>query len=220
MKSITPVLIFLFLPFLLQAQSKVQDPEAEPWLNKVSNLFSSTNTLMLTFGYTREDLQSKEEVNGEGTVYLKNDKYRAEFDGFIIYFDGVSQYSQNTDAEEVYISKPDPENQDLLFSDPVRLLKNYKENFKYRLMGETTFSNKKAMEIQLYPVDISGPYALIKLFMAYDSSTPLGIQVRQKEGILYTMRPVKVEKDMNKPDSFFRFNPEEYKDFDVIELAD
>jgi len=220
MKHLIFLLALTLFTLGLSAQVQVQDPDAEPWLDKASQLFAAEQAMKIDFSYSREDLQTKEKVEGEGTLYMKKEKYRVEMDAYIIYFDGEKQYSQNTDAEEVYISKPDPDNMDNLFSDPVRLLKNYKTNFKYRIIGETRFNNRQVMEIQLYPIDISGPYALIKLYMNYNNDEPAGIFIRHKDGITYTMIPGEISRNLDKTDQFFRFNPEEYKGFDVISLID
>jgi len=218
MKNQFSILLLLLLSATIFAQKEVQDPEAEPWLNQVSTLFSGEKTLRMDFSYKREDQKSGEKINGDGTLYMNNQKYRVEVDDFIIYFDGEKQYSQNTEAEEVYVSIPDPEDTDNLFSDPVRLLKNYKENFKYRVIGETDFNNKKAEEIQLYPIDINGPYALVKLFMNPDNKQLTGIVIRHKEGIIYSMLPGEIKRNLDKPEEFFRFNPADYPGFDLIDL--
>ncbi|MFZ5939858.1 MAG: LolA family protein [Bacteroidota bacterium] len=205
---------------LTQAQIKAQDPEAEPWLDRVAQMFTTDKTLVMEFAYKREDQQTQEQVTGNGTLFLKREMYRVDLDNFVLYFDGKYQYSQNNDAEEVYVSQPDPEDKEMLFSDPVRLLRNYRENFKYYVAGESTFEGKKALEIQLNPVDISGPYAMVKIFMDRSTNNLSGIQIRHKEGILYTMVPGTIKKDQDKPDTWFRFNPQEFKGYELIELVD
>ena len=194
-----------------------QDPEAEQYLNKIAKDLDPGYTIQLDFYYMRDDLQDKSIIEGEGILYLLGDKYKLEMEDFIIYFDGEKQFSLNLDVEEVYISIPDPDDQEFMFSDPIRLLRNYKEEFKYVLMGKSDIQGISAMEIQLNPLELGGPYSLLKLFVA-PSKELKAIQVRQKTGILYSMI-IKTFKKIDQPvDSFFQFSTTDYPNVDVIDL--
>jgi len=213
----------LFIVTLLSLVSLVfgqKDPAAELYLNKISEDLAPGNAIHINFDYIREDLQEDTKVEGEGMLVLLGDKYRMELDDFVICFDGEKQYSLNNEIEEVYISTPDPENKEFMFSDPIRLLRNYKKEFKYRLIGESSIEDEKATEVQLNPEELGSPYALLKLYFSIDSDNLKAITVRQKDGILYTM----IVSEMNKEDdpgiSYFKFNAEEYPNVDVIELLD
>lgn len=196
-----------------------QDPEAEPYLNKIAKDLDPGSSLELRFDYIREDLQTKTTVEGEGSIFLSGDRYKIVMEGFIIFFDGEKQFSLNLENEEVYVSIPDPEDKEFMFADPIRLLRTYKEEFKYRVVGEASFQGISSTEIQLYPLELGGPYALLKLFIVPGNNTLKAIQVRHKEGILYSM----ILTAFNHIDplnlSFFQFSETEYPNVDVIELV-
>ncbi len=209
--------IIFFLSFCALSWGQ-QDPLAEPYLDKIARDLDPGHSLQLDFDYIREDLKEKSTVEGEGTLFLQGDKYKLAMEGFIIYFDGEKQYSLNLEIEEVYVSIPDPDDQEFMFSDPISLLRTYKEEFKYRVIGEASFQGINATEVQLYPLELGGPYALLKLFIS-PANELKAIQVRHKAGILYSMI-VKTFNKMEKPeDSFFQFNEKDYPNVDVIELV-
>ena len=208
----------LLLPVtLLFGQS---DETAAPYLDKIARDLDPGHALSIEFDYIREDQQSESSIEGEGTLVLMGEKYKIDLGEAVVWFDGEKQYSLQTEIEEVYISKPDPENKEFMFSDPIRLLRNYNEEFKYRLIGETSFRGKTFEEIQLYPKELGGPYALIKLFFSLDKSTLQAIVIRHKQGIIYTMIVASLER-MNDPGTpFFKFSQTDFPNVDVIELMD
>lgn len=197
-----------------------KDDAAEPYLDKISKDLDPGHALSIEFDYIRDDQQDGSSMEGEGTLVLMGEKYKIDLDDAIIWFDGEKQYSLQTEIEEVYISVPDRENNEFMFSDPIRLLRNYKEEFKYRFIGATKFRDKAAEEIQLYPEELGGPYALIKLYFSPARSELRAIVIRHKQGILYTMIVTTMERKDDPGSDFFRFSKAEYPDVDVIELLD
>jgi hypothetical protein len=208
----------LLLPVtLLSGQS---DEAAAPYLDKIARDLDPGHALSIEFGYIREDQQAESSIEGEGTLVLMGEKYKINLDEAIVWFDGEKQYSLQTEIEEVYISKPDPENKEFMFSDPIRLLRNYNEEFKYRFIGENSFQGKTVEEIQLYPKELGGPYALIKLYFSLDKSTLQAIVIRHKQGIIYTMIVTSLERMDNPGAPFFKFSQTDFPNVDVIELID
>ena len=212
----TIIFTVLLLPIVaLQAQ---KDDAARPYLEKISGDLDPGHAITISFDYIREDQQGGSTIEGEGTLVLMGEKYKTELENAIIWYDGEKQYALQTEIEEVYISVPVPGDKEFMFSDPVRLLRNYEEKFKYRYMGENSIRNIRAEEIQLYPEELGGPYALIKLFFSLEKSELKAIVIRHKEGILYTMIITNFERMDNPGDEFFRFNGKDYPNVDVIEL--
>lgn len=191
---------------------------AEIYLDHVAKELAPGHALKIEFGYIREDLQSEGAIEGSGTLVLMGEKYKIDLDEAVIWFDGEKQYSLNMDIEEVYVSVPDPENSEFMFSDPIRLLQNYKEKFKYRVMGEGDMDGTPVTEIQLYPEELGGPYALIKIYIATGTFDLQSIVIRHKEGIIYTMKVVEMERLDDPGEAFFRFSSKAYPNVDVIDL--
>ena len=211
--------IFLSFIILLPANAQ-QDPAAEPYLQKVALQFSKEKCYEISMDYIRADEIRDKTIEGEASIQMKGDMYRILMDEYIIYYDGEKQYSLNNADEEVYVSIPDPDNKELLYTAPINILRSYKEDFKYQYKGIRSFMGKEYHEVQLYPKELGGPYALLRLFMDTRNKKLAAMQLRHKEGILYTMMISKVTEDLDLKDEDFRFNPENFPNVDVIEIVE
>jgi outer membrane lipoprotein-sorting protein len=212
--------IFTLSVLAINSLKGQQDPEAEPFLQKLATQFSKDECYEIEMEYTRLDQARDQVVEGEGTIQMKGDMYKIYMDEFIIYFDGEKQYSQNIDNEEVYVSIPDPDNRELLYTAPINILRSYKQDFKYQFMGIRNFMGKDRYEVQLYPKEPGGPYALLRLFMDTGTRDLVAMQLRHKEGLLYTMMITDIQKGLDLTDDDFRFDPSEYPDTDIIEIVE
>jgi outer membrane lipoprotein-sorting protein len=141
-------------------------------------------------------------------------------DEFIVYFDGEKLYSQNTEAEEVYVSTPDPDKPSYLQAVPIQVIKSYQKDFKYKFMGYHPFNGTQCVEVQLYPKDLTGPYSMLKVFVNPHTLKLEGVVLKHKEGIQYTMILSKVEGNQQVEDKTFAFDPESYPNTEMIELLE
>lgn len=216
-RNIMPVILLLMQGLYLYAQ---RDQRAEPYLQAVSDQFSMNEGYVIQMDYIREDIMRETRAEGAGTIWMKGLKYRITVDEYIVYFDGTTLYSQNTEMEEVYVSVPDPDEPGYLQAVPIRIIKSYQQDFRYQYMGMQPFINTQLIEIQLYPEDLTGPYSMLKLFIHPVTLKLEGIQLRHKEGIHYTMVLTKITGNQQLEDSMFAFNPDEYPGTEVIELIE
>ena len=210
------------LPVLLVAANGVlaqQDPRADRYLQAVSEQFDMNEGYRIVVDYIREDIMRETSAEGEGVIWMKGYKYKMEVNEYIVYFDGEKQYSQNTDAGEVYVSTPDPDQPGYLQAVPIRILKSYRE-FKYQFIGSSTFMGRERIEVQLYPQDLTGPYSMLKLYIQPETLKLKGMQLKHKEGIEYTMILREVEENLALDDTLFSFDPNAYPDTEVIELIE
>jgi outer membrane lipoprotein-sorting protein len=213
--------IFLLPVLLVTANGMLaqQDPRADRYLQAVSEQFDMNEGYRIVVDYIREDIMRETSAEGEGVIWMKGFKYKMEVNEYIVYFDGEKQYSQNTDAGEVYVSTPDPDQPGYLQAVPIRILKSYRE-FKYQFIGSSTFMGRERIEIQLYPQDLTGPYSMLKLYIQPETLKLKGMQLKHKEGIEYTMILREVEENLALDDSLFSFDPNAYPDTEVIELIE
>jgi outer membrane lipoprotein-sorting protein len=207
----------LFAAFSLPGQ---QDPQADKYLQAVSDQFDMNTPYQIKMDYIREDLMQETYAEGSGVIWMKGLKYKIEVDEYIIYFDGEKLYSQNTENEEVYVSEPDPDQPGYLQAVPINVIKSYALDFKYRYMGNTQFRGKERVEVQLYPMDITGPYSLMKMFINPTTYKLEAIQLKHKEGILYTMILVEKKEDTALDEQIFTFDPSAFPNTEIIELIE
>jgi len=210
---------FVLLSFfsLIGAQ---QISKADRYLQGVSSQFDMKESYLIQMDYIREDIMRETFAEGEGTIWMKGLKYKIAVDEYIVYYDGNKLYSLNTEAEEVYMSVPDPGRPGYLQAVPIKIIKSYEQDFKYMYMGEKTFMGKARVEIQLYPNDLAGPYSMLKMFINPTTLKLEGIVLKHKEGIQYTMILSDIRGNQQLEDSTFIFNPSDYPNTEIIELLD
>lgn len=197
-----------------------QDSRAAKYLQTVSDQFDLNKGYVIEMDYIREDLMHETSVEGEGLIWMKGLKYKIIVDEYIVYYNGDKLYSQNTENEEVYVSAPDPDQPGYLQAVPIKIIKSYEQDFNYMYMGNTPILGKELIEIQLYPKERSGPYSLLKMFINPGSLKLEMIQLKHKEGILYTMIFAKIMGDQTIEESTFEFDPEAFPNTEIIELVE
>jgi outer membrane lipoprotein-sorting protein len=216
-KSLSLLFILLTSCTINYAQ---QDPKADRYLQGVSNQFDMNEGYRIQMDYIREDIMRETYAEGEGTIWMKGLKYKIVVDEYIVYYDGNKLYSQNTEAEEVYVSIPDPDRPSYLQAVPIKIIKSYEQDFKYKFIGNSMFKGKERVEVQLYPKDITGPYSMLKMFINPHTLSLEAIQLKHKEGIQYTMILKEIKGNQQLEDNTFVFNPEDYPNTEVIELIE
>ncbi len=219
MDHIRNLLLITFM-ILCRPGEAQQDPAAEPYLQGVSDQFDLNEGYLIQMDYKREDIMRGTWAEGEGTILMKGLKYKIVVDEYIVYYDGHRLYSQNTESEEVYVSVPDPDQPGYLQAVPIRIIKAYRQDFKYQLIGEKPFMGRDRVEVQLYPKDLTGPYSMLKLFINPVTLRLEAIQLKHKEGIEYTMILSEIKGNQQLDDSTFVFDPAEFPNTEVIELLD
>lgn len=197
-----------------------QDERVHPYMKAVSDQFKPDEGYEIQVDYIREDIMQESSNEGDATILMKGLKYKMVADEYIVYFDGVKLYSQNNDNEEVYVSTPDPEDPGYLQSVPIRAIKAYQQDFKYQYMGERNFRGKQRVEIQLYPLDLTGPYSMLKLYIQPTSMKLEAFVLKHKEGINYTMILTSIKGNQKLDDDMFSFDQQAYPDTEIIELLD
>ena len=208
------------LVFLAAAPLNGQDDRVHPYMQAVNDQFGMDEGFRMHMDYIREDIMRETSSEGEGIIWMKGIMYRIEVEEYVVYYDGEKLYSQNTDTEEVYVSTPDPGDPGYLQAVPVTVIRSYQNNFKYQYMGKRPFMGRERVEIQLYPLERSGPYSMLKLFLNPHTRHLEAFVLKHKEGINYTMVLSSVEGGQRLDDDFFRFDPAAYPETEVIELLE
>jgi outer membrane lipoprotein-sorting protein len=212
-------LLAMLAGFTLTAYAQ-QDSRAVKYLQAISDQFDMNKGYVINMDYIREDLMQETSAEGEGVIWMKGLKYKIKVDEYIVYFNGDKLYSQNTENEEVYVSEPDPDQPGYLQAVPIKIIKSYDQDFNYMFMGKTPILGKELLEVQLYPKELSGPYSMLKMFLNPDTQKLEIIQLKHKEGIVYTMILSRIREDQTLQDSTFEFDPSAFPNTEIIELVE
>ena len=214
------IYLLTLLSFITISSYSQQDSKAETYLQAVSEQFDLNKGYVIQMDYIREDLMQETSAEGEGTIWMKGLKYKIVVDEYIVYYNENNLYSQNTETEEVYVSEPDPDQPGYLQAVPIKIIKSYEQDFNYMYIGNTPLLGKTLVEIQLYPKDRSGPYAMLKMFINPGTQKLEVIQLKHKEGILYTMILSEIKEDQSIEESTFDYDPQAYPNTEIIELIE
>jgi len=197
---------------------EAQDERVHPYMNAVSEQFSMEEGYVLTVDYIREDIMSESSYEGTGKIWMKGKSYRMEVEEYILYYDGETLWSQNTDLEEVYVSIPDPDDAGYFQSVPISVIKAYQQDFRYVYKGKRPFNGRECAEIQLSPIDLSGPYSMLLMYVHPSTMKLSGFVLKHKEGINYSLYITEKEGRQKLNADDFRFQQENYPETELIEL--
>ena len=204
----------LILALLLGFSVGADAQNAAMLLDKAATQYTQSNGIKATF-----TLRTAGEGGGdqlEGTIQMRDDKFRLELPGMITWFDGQTQWSYVERNEEVNVTTPTAE--ELPFTNPALLLRTYKKGFTAVYKGESTAANgKMAYDIELTPKKKSD-LTKVTLQIEKQSSQPVRIVLYTQNGMSSTLQIKQLQTNQNQPDRFFVFNEADYPDAEVIDL--
>ncbi|HEY5369168.1 MAG TPA: outer membrane lipoprotein carrier protein LolA [Hanamia sp.] len=192
------------------------DPNAKVILDNVSAKFKTYKTVTATFALTIANGNDNVQGTKKGTVYMNGSKYRVTVSGQEIYSDGDNIWTYDKSANEVQITKLDPDANTIT---PQKMFTNfYDKDFLYKLNGETKKSGKTIQEIELTPVDKTKAFFKVLVEIDKGSKNIVSTKVFEKNGnrYVYTITSMKVNSKI--PDSMFVFNAKDYPGVEVVDL--
>ena len=213
MKYIYTIALLSFFSISSFAQNA---EKAKEILDKVSEKTRSYTTITAEFTFSMENLQEDISEINEGTILIKDDKYKVSLMGVDTYFDGSVIYTHLVDAEEVNITEPDPADEETL--NPATIFTIYEQGFKYKYIGDGSENGKEFYEIDLYPENRDKPYSRIKLRILKDDMTLYTLRQVGKDGNAYTVVVKSMKTNIPVDDSTFAFDTSKHPDVDIIDM--
>jgi outer membrane lipoprotein carrier protein len=197
-----------------------KDPAAQVHLDKVAEKSKSAEALSVTFEYEMQDMKENQmNFSQSGKAILSGNKYKIIMDGSEIYFDGSTLFNYIPDANEVTISKPDPDYDDVFLSNPSRIFTLYTEDFKYRLLREFDESGENLVEIDLIPEDLDQSYSRIRLHIDKNSHEIVRAKLFEKMGGRYTIQFKNYKLLNGLKENTFSFDTSTHPDIHVIDMT-
>ncbi len=212
--TLISILILLLYSVNLNAQN---DERAGKILKKFSEKTITAPSVILDFSIIMSSLKDEIIDQFDGSLTLKNEKYRLTVMGMETWFDGKSIYTYMPDVNEVMISDPDEEDGGLM-SNPAKLFTMYDKEFRYRLVGEINKSGDILYEIDLYPVDREQDFHTVKLFIDKNSNFLHSAIIAGKDGNRYTFIVDGYDMTQRLPEAYFVFNESDHPGVDVIDM--
>ncbi|WP_321296843.1 outer membrane lipoprotein carrier protein LolA [Marinifilum fragile] len=146
---------------LISLNVSAQDAKAKAILDKVSEINKEYKSLKAEFTYSMDNDEEDIHEVSDGSIVLKENKYKLNLMGTDIYFDGKTQYTHIIDAEEVSIKEPGVDEDEAL--NPAKIFSIYETGFTYKYVNEVTENGKKLHVIDLFPTDNERGFTHIRL---------------------------------------------------------
>lgn len=209
-------LVSFILPSILFAQ---QDEKAEEILDRMAEKNKSHETIVAEFKIKISNLQS-EDYNQErkGTIIIKGDKYKLDLNNSIVFYDGETMWNYLKEANEVNISESSGSGEQDILNHPNKIFELYKQDLKYKFIGNTTIDGKQAYEIDLYPRDLEEDYSRIRLTVLHSDDNIYSAKLYGKDGARYKFIIEQMNVNEQIEDSVFIFDESDYPDVEVIDM--
>lgn len=215
MNKILLLITILFLGSnLIFAQ---EDPEAKKILDKLSEKTKSHKVIKSDFEVIFKSTKDNMQNTSKGTITMKGEMYRLNFMDSEAFFDGKTLWNYIPEVNEVNISEPELNDDDLL-NNPKHLFTVYENDYKYQLIKTMTDGNINYALVDLYPNNLDEEYSRIRLQINTNEYFLSSATIFGKDGSNYSIKISNYKTNLELDDSYFIFDKNKYKDIEVVDL--
>ena len=207
MKNVFLALLSLLIALPAFTQT---DKKARTILDEVSAKTKAYKTIRIEFTYKMENKAQNINDSFKGVLISKGENYKLSFSGQEIFSNGKTIWTYLKDANEVQINNVSKEDDSFT---PNNLLSSYNENFKAKLLEETS----KQQVIELTPVQKKN-FNKVRVTIERARKIVSNITIFDKNGSSYTYTVNKFETDIPFTDSMFVFKTSEHPDVEEIDM--
>ena len=218
---IKKLLSSLFLLSTISTYAQTQylgksDPDAKKILDNVSAKFKTYKSVSAHFTLKIENSSGKVMGTKDGTINMKDSKYRISVSGQEIYSDGNNIWTYDKSANEVQITKFDASANSIT---PQKMFTNfYDKDFLYKLNGETKQGKKTIQEIELTPTDKTKSFFKVIVEIDKNSKSIVSTEIFEKTGDRYIYTVTSMTTNTNMAAGLFVFDVKDYPKVEVVDL--
>jgi len=211
MKSL---LIASLLTLMMIGHSIAQkDPKALQILDAMSAKYKKIPAFNAEFKYTMENPEEGIDEGFQGTILIKDDKYKLIMDEQEVLFDGTDVWTFLKEDNEVTVATYEAEDEDISLSNIFNI---YKSGFKYLYLESR--ENGKIDVVDLVPEDLEKSYYKIRMLITSSDRALQSFKIFDKSGNRYVYTIVSFKPDNTLKDQDFTFNEKNYKGVEVIDF--
>jgi len=211
MKKLIFIFSFLIGIYSLQAQNS---PQATKLLNELNNKLTSYKNIKAEFKYALINQKAGVKSETKGKVYIKGNKFHANYMGIDDVYDGQKRYQIIHENEEVNISKHQDDDE---FT-PNKIFTFYKNGYLQKMDIRQKLRGRTIQYIKLIPKDSSAPEKYILLGIDTHSKNIYNVIIKEKDGSTITFEFTKFSTNEILPENLFKFNKNKYRDYYINEL--
>lgn len=202
MKSITTFLILTAISVF----SFSQDEKAKKILDDISAKTKTYSTMIFDFTVVITTADGQDPITQSGKIYIKDEKYFLSLPEQEIYCDGATITTFLKEDNECYTRSVEDVEEGEIVS-PSQLLTIWEDGYKYKYVQETTYADRPAHEIHLYPKDpAKSKFHTIILKIDAERNEVVFFMVKGKDGSNTKYKISKFEKNTAIPDAKFIFD--------------
>jgi outer membrane lipoprotein carrier protein len=215
-----PIALFsILLTFVLSSSTQLDiEKKAKDILDKVSKTYKNQKSTYAEFAITTEnktDMTVQETAKGK--LWVKNDKFKIQFDDQIIWCNGKVSWTYYIAEKELSIENYTPSDNEL---GPGNIFTFYKSGFLSKFDGSYKNNQTTVEKIAMTPTDKKKPYFLITLHVQQDNSLIKKMLISFKNGIKQEIVVSKQSADQVLDAKFFEFDASQYKVAHTDDLRD
>ena len=204
-------ILFIFFLFTINIIFCQSSEDAKKLLDEVSIKISSYENIFFDFTYSLNNKEEQIKQETIGNLTVSGDKYKLNYLGAIQLFNGKKTYTIVPENEEITISNPDDENE--ININPVKLLSFYKSGYNYSLDIKQKYSRKTIQFIKLIPIEKNSELNYLLLGIDINSKDIFRLIEIGKNKTITTLTITNQKTNLQLEESFFSVNFKNYPDY-------
>lgn len=198
--------ISLILAVLISGFTFAQDEKAKKILDEISVKTKAYETMIFEFTVVLTPGDGGDAITQAGKIYVKDQKYFLSLTEQEIYCDGTTITTYLIKDNECYTrAVEDVEDGEIV--SPSQLLTIWEDGYKYKYVQETTYADRPAHEIHLYPNDpAKSKFHTVILKIDVERKEVVFFMVKGKDGSNTKYKISKFEKNVAIADAKFIFD--------------
>ena len=213
MKKIIFTLIVCISFFTYATAQK--DTKARELLDKSSATLTQAGDIYAYFSLNIKDGINKTSQSFDGTIQMKDNKFKIETPDHTIYFDGKTQWFYEKATEEVTISEPTGDEIQAL--NPKSIFSIYKKNSNYQYVGvKTDIKMRKVQEVNISPQ--KGDITQITVQINTNDNFPVMFHIFYKNKIENIISINRYQINQNFSDNLFVFDTKQHPNVSINDL--
>lgn len=204
----------MLLAALLSASIPAEAQTAKSVLDKTAAKLRNSGGLQATFEATtfKGTTQTGQTT---GSIFVQGNKFQVNSTELSVWFDGKTQWSLLKSSNEVNVSTPSAE--EIQEMNPYAFVNLYKKGYQLSLT-ETTYKGNACYEARLLAQDKSASIQEMRITIGKTNYLPQSVRIRQGSNGWTRIRINSLKTGKKWNEDFFRFNPKDYPDTEVIDL--
>ncbi len=179
-------------------------------LRELTLKLKNSKQLRIEFTFKLDNKEARIHEEKKGTMWLSGNKYKILLDGQIIVNDGKTLYTYLPRANEVQISEPEAEGQNL---SPLSMISDYEKKYRSKYIRD----RKGVLVIDLLPLESSRFYK-IRLELNSSDNQLKSLALYEREGNTFTYSIDKFESPRSVDPTLFTFNKNDYPGVEIVDL--